>query len=144
MTPVSSSVRVAVIGDRIARFAPQETIPLALEHSAAAVGCSVSVQWFTTPSLEQDADHLLASFDGIWCAPGGPYRSVEGAVNGIRVRASDPCRSLVRARDSSSAFWSARVTNSVPGTRTTPSSVTRPPVPSCSSTSCCVRSSARR
>ena len=41
--------------------------------------------WFTTPELEQGAATTLGACDALWCAPGGPYRSVEGALEGIRV-----------------------------------------------------------
>ena len=76
---------VGVIGDRLAEFAPQETIEVALRHSAARLDCAVEVAWFTTPELEQGAATTLGACDSLWCAPGGPYRSVEGALEGIRV-----------------------------------------------------------
>jgi CTP synthase (UTP-ammonia lyase) len=78
-------VRVGVIGDRIARFVPQESIPDALGHAAESLGCEVAVDWFDTPALEHDAGGLLAACDAVWCAPGGPYRSLGGALEGIRL-----------------------------------------------------------
>jgi CTP synthase (UTP-ammonia lyase) len=78
-------VRVGVIGDRIARFVPQDSIPDALGHAAASLDCDVDVEWFDTPALERDAEGLLASSDALWCAPGGPYRSLRGALEAIRL-----------------------------------------------------------
>jgi CTP synthase (UTP-ammonia lyase) len=77
-------VRVAVIGDRIAGFTPQTTIHAALDHCAAAAGVTVEVTWFSTPSLAENADGLLAGADAVWCAPGSPYQSLAGALAGIR------------------------------------------------------------
>jgi CTP synthase (UTP-ammonia lyase) len=83
--PVASALRVGVIGDQVARFVPQEAMADALAHSADRVGCDVELTWFATPSLERDAESVLAGCDALWCAPGGPYRSLDGALEGIRV-----------------------------------------------------------
>jgi len=34
--------------------------------------------------LESDAVESLCDFDGLWCVPGSPYRSMNGALNAIR------------------------------------------------------------
>jgi CTP synthase (UTP-ammonia lyase) len=81
---VTDVVRVAVIGDRLARFVPQERIEAALEHSAARLGVRVDVTWHPTPDLEHDAAVRLGEADAVWCAPGGPYLSLDGALAGIR------------------------------------------------------------
>ena len=77
-------VRVAVVGDRLSKFTPQDSIEVALQHSVDVLGTTVDVTWFDTPSLERHADEQLASADAIWCAPGSPYRSMDGALEGIR------------------------------------------------------------
>ena len=79
------TVRVAVIGDRYDDFPPQDTIETALEHAAARHGVAVEVTWFPTPSLLVDAAAALAPYDAVWCAPGGPFASLDGALAGIRV-----------------------------------------------------------
>ena len=38
----------------------------------------------STDSIENDCEQSLESFDGLWCAPGCPYKSAEGAMNGIQ------------------------------------------------------------
>jgi CTP synthase (UTP-ammonia lyase) len=80
-----ATVRVAVIGDRHGDFPPQDTIETALEHAAARQNVAVEVTWFPTPSLLGDAAAALASYDAVWCAPGGPFASFDGALAGIRV-----------------------------------------------------------
>jgi CTP synthase (UTP-ammonia lyase) len=77
-------VRIAVVGDRMPGSAPQTAIETALDHSAAALGTAVQVTWFATPALAEGADGLLADADAVWCAPGSPYRSLAGALEGIR------------------------------------------------------------
>lgn len=46
----------------------------------------VDVHWLETSSLE-DADlaQLAAAHDALWCAPGSPYRSLDGALRAIRL-----------------------------------------------------------
>jgi CTP synthase (UTP-ammonia lyase) len=79
------TVNVAVIGDRLSGSAPQDHIATALAHSAAAIGARVEVEWFATPSLDGSAAaELLDDVDAVWCAPGGPYVSLDGALSGIR------------------------------------------------------------
>ena len=44
-----------------------------------------TVRWVATDDLERKgADELLAGADAVWCAPGSPYRSLDGALEGIR------------------------------------------------------------
>jgi CTP synthase (UTP-ammonia lyase) len=80
-----ATIRVAVIGDRYQDFPPQDTIENALHHAAAPRRAAIDVTWFPTPSLVGDALAALAGFDAVWCAPGGPFRSLDGALEGIRV-----------------------------------------------------------
>src|SRR4051812_28909726 len=77
---------VAVIGERMGDHPAQETIGPALEHSAAALGLPPpTVQWVATDDLERKGpSELLGPADAVWCAPGSPYRSLDGALEGIR------------------------------------------------------------
>lgn len=77
-------MRVAVVGDRRPEFVQQETIETSLRHSGAALGATVEVVWFATPTLAAGAAELLAHADAVWCAPGSPYLSIDGALAGIR------------------------------------------------------------
>jgi CTP synthase (UTP-ammonia lyase) len=84
------TVRVAVVGDRLSTFVPQDSIETALQHSADSLGAVVEVEWFDTPSLSEGADKLLRNADAVWCAPGSPFRSIEGALEGIRFAREAP------------------------------------------------------
>ena len=59
-------MKVAVVGDRVAKFVAQDSIEDALQHSAAVLGTSVEVEWFPTPTLEHGADEQLAHADAVW------------------------------------------------------------------------------
>ena len=42
------------------------------------------VRWLPTEQLEGDGVQSLVGAAGVWCAPGGPFQSLDGALNGIR------------------------------------------------------------
>lgn len=77
--------RIAVIGD----FDPAHETHTAI---ASAVGhCDdrhrrepSSVQWLSTSACAEMHDADFASYDGFWIAPGGPYQSLDGALDAIR------------------------------------------------------------
>ena len=82
---MKKTVHVGVIGD----FNPASRYHLAtnasIQHAAAALSLPVEITWLPTPGLE--GAHLssqLDRFDGLWCSPGSPYDSMQGALDGIR------------------------------------------------------------
>jgi len=80
---VSNTIQVAIIGDKQPRFVPQEAIDNALQHSAARQNVRVETTWHATTLLKSE-NNRLNDADAIWCAPGSPYESLEGALAGIR------------------------------------------------------------
>jgi len=99
---MNSEVNVGVIGD----FNPSSDVHRAtnhaLTHAADALGATVNVEWMPTPELESiSVDTMLGRLHGLWCAPGSPYASILGALQGIRFareRTTAPPRHLTRAR----------------------------------------------
>jgi CTP synthase (UTP-ammonia lyase) len=77
------AVQVGLIGDHSDDVVAHRAIPLALEMAAAACGVTVEPIWVRTDQVGDGA--ALAEFDGLWCVPGSPYRSVEGALTAIQV-----------------------------------------------------------
>ncbi|HEX9080814.1 MAG TPA: CTP synthase, partial [Holophagaceae bacterium] len=57
-------------------------IPLALENAGKALGLQVGFEWIPTEEIRSES--RLAPFDGLWCVPASPYRSMEGALLAIR------------------------------------------------------------
>src|SRR5260370_16996961 len=71
--------RTGIIGE----FNPESPLHLAtteaIRHSCARHGMQPSIDWLPTAKR-----HDLGQFDGFWCSPGGPYQSLEGALEMIR------------------------------------------------------------
>ncbi len=78
----STGLMVALIGDRDPRVPAHEAIPPALQAAARLLGERVDAQWVPTSSIH--SEEPLRDFDGLWCVPGSPYRSMDGALIAIR------------------------------------------------------------
>ena len=83
-----SGIRIALVGDFSEQQKAHQAIPRAL---AAATEASAEGVWVPTDSIGNG--NSLSEFDGIWCVPGMPHRSAEGALRAIR-----------RARESRTPF----------------------------------------
>ena len=78
-------VRIGIIGDYDPEYPIHRTTNAALEAAGRRVEASVVYEWIGTDSIEQgDPPGRLAAYDGFWAAPGGPYRSLNGDLAGIR------------------------------------------------------------
>jgi CTP synthase (UTP-ammonia lyase) len=82
---MNESLRIGIIGD----FNPASRYHLAtddsIRHAAGFLGLTAEITWLPTPQLE--GAHTAAdldAFDGLWCSPGSPYESMQGALDGIR------------------------------------------------------------
>lgn len=78
-------IRIGIIGDydpdRLSHTATEE----ALAHAARSLSLRLAITWLPTPTLDQpEGVAALRSFDALWCAPGSPYRSTDGALAAIR------------------------------------------------------------
>lgn len=80
---MKSLLRIGVIGDFNSNFAHHYATDDSLRHSAESLGIEVLTTWIPTESLETDTAELQP-FDGLWCSSGSPYKSMEGALRGIR------------------------------------------------------------
>lgn len=77
-------LRVGIIGD----FDPDRPSHLAtdeaLGHAGRALSVAVDSAWLPTHLLHgSSSGTTLRRFDALWCAPGGPYRSMAGALAAI-------------------------------------------------------------
>ena len=75
-------VTVGLVGDRNDSVPAHQAIPLALENAASTLGIDVAYEWVPTERIRSAS--RVASFDGLWCVPASPYRSMEGALLAIR------------------------------------------------------------
>ena len=79
-----TSLRIALIGDQNPDVEAHVAIPKALALAASSNHCAVADTWFATTTLANGVHSQLHGFDGIWCVPGSPYSSMDGALNAIR------------------------------------------------------------
>jgi CTP synthase (UTP-ammonia lyase) len=81
---VSDAVRIGILGDYDPESPTLPAIDKSLQHASAKLNLAIESQWIPTPSLvEPNTQKILESFDGIWAAPGSPYRSFDGMLKGI-------------------------------------------------------------
>jgi CTP synthase (UTP-ammonia lyase) len=73
-------VLIGVIGDFDPELEPHAAITPAVQEAATSLGVEAAVRWIETPEAETLA---LEGFNALWCAPGGPYRSIDGALRAI-------------------------------------------------------------
>lgn len=84
MTRVSHAVRIAILGDFNPEFRSHHATPDSLQHAARKLDIKIESQWISTPSLAKpESEKALESFDGIWGAPGSPFKSFDGMLKGI-------------------------------------------------------------
>jgi CTP synthase (UTP-ammonia lyase) len=75
-------MRIGLVGDRRASVVAHRAIPVALKRAGEEHEVAVEFEWVPT---EEAADAArLAPFDGLWCVPGSPYKSMVGALAAIR------------------------------------------------------------
>ncbi len=81
---MSRTIQIALIGDHDPGVTAHGAIPKALALVAITEDIQIRETWIGTEELENGAEKKLAGFGGIWCAPASPYRSMTGALSGIR------------------------------------------------------------
>lgn len=75
-------LRVGLVGDHDEAITAHRAIPWALSLAGGAAGLSVQPTWLHTDTL-LDA-RAVDGYDALWCVPGSPYRSMDGALRAIR------------------------------------------------------------
>lgn len=80
---MGNTVNIGIIGDYDGRPSHLATND-GLRHSANLLSINMEIQWLPTDSLETNIGQRLSGYDGLWCAPGSPYKSMAGALNAIR------------------------------------------------------------
>lgn len=76
---MASAIRIGVIGDFNESNVTHVATNTGIQQAAEALGHEFEVMWLPT-----DEPQDFGAFDGLLCSPGSPYRSLWGALNGIR------------------------------------------------------------
>ncbi|HEY2517497.1 MAG TPA: gamma-glutamyl-gamma-aminobutyrate hydrolase family protein [Polyangiaceae bacterium] len=79
---MATTTRIGLIGDASADVRAHAAIPEAIERVRG--DADVALEWLPTARLVAMPDADLAGYQGLWCVPGSPYASMEGALRAIR------------------------------------------------------------
>jgi len=75
-------IQIGLVGDYDESVPAHRAIPRALALAGQALGQALEAKWVGTDQISSLAP--LEQFDGIWCVPASPYRSMDGALRAIR------------------------------------------------------------
>lgn len=82
---MTDAVRIGILGDFNPEFRSHHATNESLRHAADKLGIPLESEWLPTSSLvEAGAVKRLEGFDGLWAAPGSPYKSMDGMLKGIQ------------------------------------------------------------
>jgi CTP synthase (UTP-ammonia lyase) len=82
---MNQTIKVGIIGDFNPDLQFHTATNEALKHAATSLSLALDFQWVPTESLEDKSERKkLEQFDALWCSPGSPYKSMAGALQGIR------------------------------------------------------------
>lgn len=73
--------RIGLVGDRNPAIPAHQAIPMALQLAANALAVEIDHEWVPTDEIG-DAARVIGC-DALWCVPGSPYRSMDGALRAI-------------------------------------------------------------
>jgi CTP synthase (UTP-ammonia lyase) len=79
---MATAICIGLIGDYDAAVPAHQAIPRALALAADVVAAPVDCEWVPTQEITDDS--RVQEFDGLWCVPSSPYRSMDGALRAIR------------------------------------------------------------
>lgn len=77
-----TSVMIGLIGDYNESVPAHQAIPIALQRAAEIFDITVGFEWVSTEEVTSIT--RISRFDGLWCVPASPYRSMNGALLAIR------------------------------------------------------------
>lgn len=73
LSPVKTTLRIALVGDFNPDVIAHRAIPLAIDDAAAVLDLTADYDWLATPELTSPED--LVGYDAIWLVPASPYKT---------------------------------------------------------------------
>lgn len=73
--------RLLILGELDSAFKPHAATNDAIRHSGDRLGIAVQPEWMSTADVTPET---LCACDGLWIAPGSPYKSMERTLEAIR------------------------------------------------------------
>ena len=81
---MAEGIHVGIFGEYDPHSPTLPAIEKSIQHAAVELKIAVEPQWLPTDSLlDPDLEKKLEAFDGLWAAPGSPYKSFDGMLRGI-------------------------------------------------------------
>lgn len=81
---MADAVRIGIFGDYDPKSPTLPSVEKSIEHAAKEAKLQVDAAWLPTESLlDPNLETTLETYDGIWAAPGSPYKSFDGMLRGI-------------------------------------------------------------
>lgn len=78
-------LRIGIIGDFDPSLSSHIATDEALAHATGALSVTLECSWLPTRLLsEASGEAALRQCDALWCAPGSPYKSMDGALRAIQ------------------------------------------------------------
>jgi CTP synthase (UTP-ammonia lyase) len=78
-------IKIGIIGDFDPNLRSHIATNEALKRAAKDLCVTLEFEWLPTLPLEEESSlKRLKTFDALWCAPGSPYESMDGALSSIR------------------------------------------------------------
>ena len=74
--------RIGIIGEYDADFEPHRATSSAIEHAREALAAEVAYEWVSTSKLD---DGFFEHFNGLWIAPGSPYKDMAKTLSVIKL-----------------------------------------------------------
>ena len=83
---MTAAVRIGLVGDYSEDVRAHRAIPRAFQIVAErGHGPRVELTWLPTADLDQrNVSRRVDGLDALWCVPGSPYASMDGALSAIR------------------------------------------------------------
>lgn len=80
-----STVRIGIVGDFDPHFPPHLATDGSIRDSALSRGLAAVAEWVPTDRIDAEGASAVHIYDGLWIAPGSPYRSLAGALRAIHL-----------------------------------------------------------
>ncbi len=75
-------MKIGLIGDYKETSPSHQAIPKAFQMVSEKFKYKIEYEWIPTEKIQNHSQ--LRQYDGLWCVPGSPYRSMEGALLAIQ------------------------------------------------------------
>jgi CTP synthase (UTP-ammonia lyase) len=83
---MGSTITIGIIGDYDEKKVSHPATNEAIKHAGDYHHINIQFDWLPTSSfLTEKGLKSLLNYDAIWASSGSPYKSLDGAINAIRV-----------------------------------------------------------